>query len=138
MEKSKYPILIVDDEESITELLSDYLEQEGFSVQSTNNPLEALTIVENENIKIILTDIKMPELSGIELLEKVKKINGLIQVIIMTGYGTLENTVQCLEQGANDYLLKPFKNLLEIKNIIGLTMDKLTRWEAVIKDIYVK
>jgi two-component system NtrC family response regulator len=138
MNIKKYKILIVDDEPSITDLLGDYLSQEGYTAQTTTSPLEALEIAEEGEVKIMLTDIKMPDMSGIELLEKVKQINGLIQVIIMTGYGSLENTVKCLEQGANDYMLKPFKNLTEVKDIIDLTINKLHRWEKVISDIYNK
>jgi DNA-binding NtrC family response regulator len=138
MNLEKYKILIVDDDDSILSLMSDYLLQEGYSVKTTNNPLEALKVVEDGSAKIILTDIKMPEMNGIDLLEKVKKINGLVQVIIMTGYGSLENTVRCLEQGANDYLLKPFKNLTEVKNVLDLTIEKLARWEKVITNIYAK
>lgn len=138
MQISKYKILIVDDEETILELLEDFLSQEGFNVQTTNNPLLALEIVESGGIKIVLTDIKMPEMDGIKLLEEIKKINGLVQVIIMTGYGALDNTVRCLEQGANDYILKPFKNMNEIKDIIDITIQKLIRWENVIKDLYRK
>ena len=136
MKLSKYKILIVDDEDTILELLSDYLTESGFSVETINNPVEALKIVEKGVIKIVLTDIKMPEMSGIELLENIKRINGLVQVVIMTGYGSLENTVRCLEQGANDYLLKPFNNMDEVKSVINKTIEKLDRWENVLKDIY--
>jgi DNA-binding NtrC family response regulator len=138
MDIKKYKILIVDDEDSILDLLKDFFTQEGYNVETTNDPLKALKIVEEGETKIALTDIKMPVMDGIELLENIKRINGLVQVIIMTGYGSLENTVRCLEKGANDYLLKPFENMNEIKNIIDLTIDKLTRWEKVITDIYSK
>ena len=138
MDVKKYKMLIVDDEATIIELLGDYFEQEGFSVVTTVDPFEALKIVEDGGIKIVLTDIKMPKMTGIELLEKIKEINGLVQVIIMTGYGSLENTVKCLEQGANDYLLKPFKSMDEIKEIVNMTINKIFRWEKVIKDIYVR
>ena len=138
MELKKYKILIVDDEETILELISDYLTQEGFSVETTTDPLDALEKVENGKVKIILTDIKMPKMDGITLLENIKKINGLVQVIIMTGYACLDNTVKCLEEGANDYLIKPFKNLAEVKEIVTLTVNKLNRWEKVVKDIYTR
>ena len=138
MDKKRYTILIVDDEQSITDLMSDYLEEEGYVTITTQNPLEALTYVENGDARIVITDIKMPEMSGIELLENIKKVNGLVQVIIMTGYGSLENTVRCLEQGANDYLLKPFKNLEEVKSVIDMTIEKISRWEKVIKNLYSK
>jgi len=138
MDIKKYKLLIVDDESTIIELLGDYFDQLGFSVETTDNPLNALKIVENGGIKIVLTDIKMPKMNGIELLEKIKEVNGLVQVIIMTGYGSLENTVKCLEQGANDYILKPFKDMDEIRNIVQLTIDKIARWESAITNIYVR
>lgn len=138
MDLKKYKLLVVDDEKSIIDLLKDYFEMEGFSVQTTDSPLEALKIIEEGEIKVVLTDIKMPKMNGIELLQRTKKINGLIQVIIMTGYGSLENTVKCLEEGANDYLLKPFKSMDAVKDIVTITIEKLARWEKVIKSIYVK
>ena len=138
MDLKKYKILIVDDEESILGLISDFLKQEGYDVETTSDPLKALKIIEEGEIKIALTDIKMPVMDGVELLENIKRINGLVQVIIMTGYGSLENTVKCLEKGANDYLLKPFENMNEVKTIIDMTIEKLIRWENVITDIYSK
>ncbi len=138
MELNKFKILIVDDEETILELMHDYLSQEGYNVQTTSDPLEAIEIITGGNIHIVLSDIKMPRMNGDELLEKIKAINGLVQVIIMTGFASLDNTVRCLESGANDYLLKPFKDMKEVKDIINLTINKLSRWQQVVKDIYVK
>ena len=138
MNSRKYKLLIVDDEKTILELLSDFFKKFGYDVTVTDDPFKAVKIIENGDANIVLTDIKMPKMSGIELLKKIKVINGLVQVIIMTGYGSLENTVECLEMGANDYLLKPFKNMDEVRDIVDMTAKKLTRWENVISDIYVK
>ncbi len=104
-EKGK--ILIVDDEEEILELFKDILEEEGYTVFTANNPQLALDILRNEDFDLILSDMRMPNLSGEEFLEIVRKINDYTTFVIMTAYGTIENAVSCTKKGAYDYLTKP-------------------------------
>ena len=123
-------VLIVDDEVEINNTLTRFLELEDrYSIDSVTDPFEALEKVKREKIHILLSDTMMPGMSGIELLEQVKMADGLTQVIMMTAYSTIDKVVECLEKGANDYILKPFDDLEEVKIVLDITADKLTRWK---------
>ena len=129
----KLKILIVDDEIEISKTLTRFLEIDGrFIIENVTSPVEALEKVKKEKIHIMLSDIMMPEMSGVELLEKVKAADGLTQVIMMTAFSTVNRVVECLEKGANDYLLKPFDDLEDVQKIIDVTAEKLDRWKSVL------
>jgi len=121
-------VLIVDDEQDVAMVLEEFLRMEGYEVYSTTSPLIALEMIKKQKYHIILSDILMPNMSGIEFLIQVKKYDALTQVIIMTGHSTMNNTMQCLEAGANDYILKPFKDLSQVLELIKISEDKLKRW----------
>ncbi|KMT22003.1 response regulator [Clostridium cylindrosporum] len=131
--KQSYKILIVDDESEILDSLRKNLTLEGYSVDISSNPLEAIEKVKNNKYHIVLTDIVMPEMDGIELLREVKTYDSLTQVIMMTGYSTMDKTLQSLEYGANDYILKPFKSIEFVMDIIDYSIQKLERWRESIK-----
>ncbi len=103
-------ILIVDDEKNYTLILSAVLEEEGFETYTANSGYEALEILETTDIDLILTDMKMPGMDGIELLENVKHKNPDLPIIMMTAYGTVEKAVEAMQKGAYNYILKPFDN----------------------------
>ena len=103
-------VLIVDDERNYPPILSAVLEEEGFETLTANSGQEALNILENSDVDIVLTDMKMPAMDGIELLERVKESDPDIPVIMMTAYGTVEKAVEAMQKGAYSYLLKPFDN----------------------------
>ncbi len=126
-------MLIVDDESGITESLTRYFRLLDYNVDSTNNPKEALDMVCNDNYMVVISDIMMPDMSGIELLKRVKKYNGMIQVIMMTGVITIENVLACLSNGANECFLKPLDDLEKIKEAVDEAIAKLTKWENLIK-----
>lgn len=132
--KNKYKVLIVDDEEGIVFTLKKHLELEGFTVDSAYSGGEAINKVKNEKYHIVLTDIVMPEMDGVELLKNIKRYDALTQVIMMTGYSTMDKTLSCLEYGANDYVLKPFKSIEQIISIVDYSVQKLERWrESIIQ-----
>lgn len=124
----KFRVLIVDDEQDVVVVLEEFLRLEGYEVSSATSPIEALEMIKKQKYHIIVSDIVMPKMDGIEFLTEVKKYDALTQVIMMTGYSTMDKTMRCLEAGANDYILKPFKNLSELAGIINLSEDKLKRW----------
>ena len=103
-------ILIVDDEKNYPPILSAVLEEEGFETYSANSGKEALQILENSDVDLVLTDMKMPVMDGIELLEKVKMKDPKLPIIMMTAYGTVEKAVEAMQKGAYNYILKPFDN----------------------------
>jgi DNA-binding NtrC family response regulator len=101
-------LLIVDDEKAICTILGQYLQKSNFHVFSTGSGEEALKIIEQNKIDLVLTDIKMPGMSGVDLLRWIKEHNRSIPVLVTTGFPTLDTAVEALKLGAFDYLTKPF------------------------------
>lgn len=106
---SEKNILIVDDEAEVLELLSELVEKLGFTPITANNAHEALDIIENKKVDVILSDLVMPEMDGIELLKRVKARKGDIPFLVITGHPSIETAVETIKKGAYDYLPKPFQ-----------------------------
>ena len=104
----KYSILIVDDEINVTKLLEKFLKKEGYATLAAASGEEALNIIDSHQVDIVITDIKMPEMSGIELLSKINYIDPTIKVILVTAFAAIETAVEALKMGALDYITKPF------------------------------
>ncbi len=103
-------VLIVDDEANYTLILSAILEDEGFETLTANSGPDALEILSESDVDLVLTDMKMPVMDGIDLLERVKKEDADLPVIMMTAHGTVEKAVEAMRKGAYNYILKPFDN----------------------------
>ncbi len=103
-------VLIVDDEKNYPPILSAVLGEEGFETLTANSGHEALEILENSDVDLILTDMKMPLMDGMELLEKIKAKDPELPVIMMTAHGTVDRAVEAMQKGAYSYILKPFDN----------------------------
>jgi DNA-binding NtrC family response regulator len=101
-------VLIVDDEPVQAGILGDILEHEGFDVTTRTQPQEALTLAQRQSFDLVICDLKMPGMDGIELLRQLHKIHPDLTVIIMTAYGTIETAVNAMRHGAFDYVTKPF------------------------------
>jgi len=102
------PILVVDDEPEMRMALTQVLNCSGYTVSSASSAHEALEKFRRESFNLIITDVKMPKMSGMEFLQEVKKLAPQIPVIMITGYGTIVNAVEAMKEGASDYLIKPF------------------------------
>ena len=102
------PILVIDDEPDMRAAVSHALGRNGFSVKAVSNGLDALEIFRKEDFGIVITDMRMPEMSGLQFLGEIKKISPQIPVIVMTAYGTVDNAVEAMKEGASDYIIKPF------------------------------
>ncbi|MFZ2323637.1 MAG: sigma-54 dependent transcriptional regulator [Ignavibacteriaceae bacterium] len=102
-----YSILVVDDEEAQRSVLKGYLEKKGYKIFSASSGNDGIKAVQNNLIDIVLSDFKMPDITGLEVLERVKKINPEISFVILTAYGTVENAVKAMQLGAFDYISKP-------------------------------
>ncbi len=100
-------ILIVDDEQTIRETLSLILNEEGYDTQSASNGQEALTKIRSSAFDLVITDLKMPTMGGLELIEELKLVSPKTSVIIITAYASLESAIQALRLGAYDYIIKP-------------------------------
>ncbi|UCD90667.1 MAG: sigma-54-dependent Fis family transcriptional regulator [Desulfobacterales bacterium] len=103
-------VLIVDDEKNYPPILSAVLTEEGFKTSTANSGHKALEILEDTDIDLVLTDMKMPSMDGIELLENIKAIDPDLPVIMMTAHGTVDKAVEAMQKGAYSYILKPFNN----------------------------
>jgi len=100
-------ILVIDDESIQREILAGYLKKKGYKIFSASSGEEGITIVKNNLIDIVLSDFKMPDKTGFEVLEEIKLLNPEINFIMITAYGTIQNAVQAMKTGAYDYLSKP-------------------------------
>lgn len=103
----KYSILIIDDEKSQRDVLSGYLKKKGYTIFIAISGEDGIKIAKENLIDIILSDFKMPDMTGIEVLEEVKKMNPEISFIMITAFGTVENAVRAMRLGADDYISKP-------------------------------
>ncbi len=122
MAKEEQVILIVDDEEGLREGLSRLLEDEGYAVLCAEDGEQAIEIVRQTRVDLVLTDMRMPGMSGIDLLKKVRKIREEIGVIILTGYGEIESYIEAMNFGAMEYVSKPFK-VNELKFIVNKILN---------------
>lgn len=134
MNKKNIRILILDDEESILSSLKRVIEARGYAVVTKSKPEEALEYVRNNIVHVALVDILMPGMDGITVLNIIKEISGLTQVIMMSAYSTIDRIVSSLESGANDFLLKPFENIDELMGVVELSVQKLERWKKVLTE----
>ncbi len=130
-DKHNYPILIVDDEQDIIDALKNYLIE--FNIDYANDVDTALKKIEESNIRIVLSDIVMPGVDGIELLRRIKKINPGIQVIMMTGQSTLMRASESMQEGALTFLLKPFDDISVIDKAIDEAIRKIKEWKQILK-----
>jgi response regulator RpfG family c-di-GMP phosphodiesterase len=116
-------ILVVDDEATIREILADFLSMEGFSVSTAKDGQGALSELSNSSYDMVLSDLKMPNMGGIELLEAVAKRAPSVVTVIMTGFGTVETAIDAMKRGAYDYIMKPFK-MEEVVQIVRRGLEK--------------
>lgn len=121
---TKHNILIADDEQSQRLILSGYLKQKGYNIFEAASGEEALKITDSNLIDIVLSDFRMPDMNGIELLVKLKEKNPEIAVVLITAFGTIENAVKAMKEGAFDYLTKPV-DLEELDLIIKRILERL-------------
>ncbi|MBW2074918.1 MAG: sigma-54-dependent Fis family transcriptional regulator [Deltaproteobacteria bacterium] len=115
-------ILIVDDEKNYLVVLSAFLSGEGYETLTADNAHRALEILASTDLDLVLTDMKMPSMDGIELLRHIKEEHPDLPVVMMTGYGTVEKAVEAMQLGAFNFILKPFQNET-LKQIVKKAVD---------------
>jgi two-component system response regulator PilR (NtrC family) len=118
-------ILVVDDELSMREFLSILLEREGYATRLAENAESALQLLESEDFALVISDVNMPGLDGIRLLERIKKLTPETAVLLITAFSTAEQAVEAMKLGAYDYIAKPFK-VEEIKVLVRNALEKRT------------
>lgn len=130
----KRKILIVDDSSAILSVLEDFLSGEGFEVTTAMNGEEAFDIIKKNPIPVVFTDIQMPKMNGIELIEKIKSTYPMIRVIIGTGYVDFKFGLSAFTNGAETILFKPY-DLFQLKETIEKSFAFLDTWEIKLKEL---
>lgn len=123
MLKEQIRILIADDEESIREVLSIMLQREGYQVEVARDGVEAVHLLQDQMFDLVISDIKMPRMSGMELLAKIRERTSETMMIMITAFSSTEEAVEAMKQGAYDYITKPFRNE-EIRLVIKNALER--------------
>ncbi len=118
-------ILVADDDESLVMIIAEVLKEDGYQVTTASTGEKALDQFRTTRFPLLITDIRMPGMSGIDLLQAVKKISSDTEVIIITSHASVETTISALRLGAYDYLLKPFEQIELISAVVNRALDKI-------------
>ena len=122
IDKSK--ILVVDDQEIVRNLLTRILEREGYQVQSASDGHAAIQMAQIQKFHLFMVDIKMPGMSGVEVIKKIKEIDHDAQIVMITGHASLETAIDAIRNGACDYITKPFDSIEYVINVINRAVEK--------------
>lgn len=127
-------ILVVDDDRVIRDVLSDFLSAEGYLVRAVENGVRAIEELQATPYDMVISDLKMPNMGGLELLEEISRHKFNVLTVIMTGFGTVESAIEAMKKGAYDYILKPFK----LNEVIHIVSRGLERQRLEIENIQLK
>src|SRR6516164_8185099 len=116
-------ILVVDDDESLRRVTQLQLEEAGYPVLAASNGTEALVLIEEASPALVITDLKMPGLSGLELLSKIRSSRPEITVVMITAFGTVQTAVEAMKAGAYDYITKPI-DYEELVLLVNRAMER--------------
>jgi len=133
----KTRVLVVDDEEQFAQALSERLRIRDYEVATCLNGEDALKRVKNYNIDVVILDVLMPGMDGIEVLREIKKMKPLTEVILLTGHATVETAIEGMKLGAMDYLMKPCENE-ELVTKINKAQQRKAEQEERIREARVK
>lgn len=119
-----FKILVVDDSRELREILEEYLGSEGDNVEGAGNGKEALEKYRNNYYDLIITDLNMPGLPGMELIKTIRKESDITEFVIITGYASIDSAVDAIKAGAFDYIVKPFR-MEELKVVVKNVREKV-------------
>lgn len=125
-------ILVVDDEENLANMIVMVLKAKGYQADAVTSSPEGLKLMRTYKYQMVVTDIKMPDITGIDLLKEIKKISSFIQVIMITGFSSLEVALECMENGASDFLFKPFEDLEEVYESVEICAKRIRKWRRIV------
>ncbi len=120
-----FRILVVDDNKELREILEEFLESDGHEVEGSPNGRDALERHKKSPFDLIITDLNMPEISGMELIKTIRKENPDTEFVIITGYASMDSAVEAVRIGAFDYIVKPFR-MEELHVVVKNARDKVT------------
>src|SRR3989338_2632083 len=130
VQTDKLRVLIVDDETSVRTLLSEVLQGQGYEVVVASSGEEAVELARKSPFEIVITDMRMPGISGVEVIQHVKNINSDCCVIVITAYASVESAVEAIRRGSYDYITKPF-NIATMRIIV----DRAAERQRLLKDV---
>lgn len=122
-------LLIVDDEEGIRDLMRRHFAFQGYSVLTASDGEEALMILAEHKVDVVISDIMMPNMDGTELIQRIRAEYPIMRVIMMTGYVSMSNLLICLQNQADTVIFKPFKNLDDIDEAVKKALLHLDHWK---------
>ncbi len=128
-------ILHVDDDPQITRFVAKRLEPYGYHVVALNDPAEAINELVHKNRRVVLLDIDMPGMNGLEVLEEIKKYDGGVQVIMLTGLVTVSSVLESFRLGAEAIFFKPLDDVEELHETLKRTFQKIDHWWAALHDL---
>lgn len=124
-------ILVVDDDKNMTLILSEMLKELGHEVVTAHTAEAAMELIETEEFYIVVSDLQLPGMSGVDLLRFIKGFNNLIQVFIMTAHSNKQHIIECLKAGATDYFEKPF-NTEDIILSLQAAIHRVHKWAKLV------
>ncbi|MDF3868151.1 SpoIIE family protein phosphatase [Pseudomonas denitrificans (nom. rej.)] len=124
MHKASASLLIIDDDDVVRESLAAYLEDSGFKVTQATNGLEGLKVFEHELPDLVICDLRMPQMDGLELIRRVTEMAVETPVIVLSGAGVMSDAVEALRLGAADYLIKPLEDLAVLEHSVRRALDR--------------
>lgn len=141
MNKSEFRILIAEDDAIVRDVMYKFLTDEGYPVITASDGITALKLLRLEDVKLILTDLRMPGADGMEVLRSAVQMNPRIAVVLLTAYGTLDTALEAMKEGAYDYIVKPFvmqQLLLVVRNAYRMAslMEENEKLSNHLKEIY--
>ena len=129
----KVRILIVDDEVEICEMLSRHFRYIGYDVETANDGRQAMEKLAESIFQVVISDIVMPKMDGVELLRTIGKQFPMIHVVMITGYVTLDNALSCMRLGADTCVFKPLEDLTELEDAVTNAVSALKLWQKKLK-----
>lgn len=141
MKKDEFKILVAEDDEMIRDVILKFLQEEGYSVVVADDGFAAIKLVRIDDIKLVLTDLRMPGADGMEVLRTTIGINSGIFVVLLTAYGTLDTALDAMKEGAYDYIVKPFvmqQLLLVVRNAYKMAnlIEENQKLSVELKEVY--
>ncbi len=129
----KAKLLIVDDEIEICQMLRRHFRYLGYEVLAASDGAEALAMMEQNSIQVVVSDVVMPRINGVELLKAIRKEYPMTHVIMITGYVTLDNALACMRYGADTCIFKPLDDMIELENAVQNAVLSLKHWQDKLK-----
>ncbi len=124
MHKVSATLLIIDDDEVVRESLAAYLEDSNFKVLQALNGLQGLQIFESEQPDLVICDLRMPQIDGLELIRRIRQTASETPIIVLSGAGVMSDAVEALRLGAADYLIKPLEDLAVLEHSVRRALDR--------------